>query len=303
MSTWSTKCSCSARSSCRRSGRSVRRTGEWWRVASRRGEHRAHARVAATTLRPRVRVELARWAPSAPSLLAGFALLALALASYGVARETSLFAIHDVQVVGGSPDVRERVRNALAPLEGRSLVGLDAADVDAPLAAVPDVAGATYDRAFPHTLRVEVLAERPLAVLRRRNESWLVSVRGRVLRRLASRALPRLPRLWVRGSVDVAVGELIADAGARRGVRVLAAATAELPGRVRTVGFDGREPFVVLRDGVEVRLGNDDDLRLKLAVAATVVPRLSPRETYLDVAVPARPVSGTDSKSQVQLER
>lgn len=241
---------------------------------------------------PRPGLDVARLAPSGRSLAVGFLALAVALAGYGIARETSVFAIQQVEVVGGSAAVRERVRDALEPLRGRSLVGLQAVHVDTPLAAVPDVAGATYDRAFPHTLRVFILAERPLLVLRRGEESWLVSVRGRVLRPLALGRLDGLPRLWVTRSVDVAAGSSLVDARARRGVRLLAAVAEAIPSGVRTVRFDGDDAVVVLRRGVEVRLGNEHDLHLKLAVAAELLPRLDAHETYLDVAVPSRPVAG-----------
>jgi cell division protein FtsQ len=259
--------------------------------ALNRGEERARVRAVVASL-PKTGVDIARWAPSGMSLAIGFLLLGIAAASYGLARETSLFAIERVEIVGGPPEVRRHVRHALAPLEGRSLVGLNSSDVEAPLAAVPDVAGATYDRSFPHTLRVFVLAERPLLVLRRGDESWLVSVRGRVLRRLSPGTVAALPRLWVRRSVDTAAGSSLADPTALRGVRLLAAAAEALPARVRTVRFDGDDAFVILRNGVEVRLGGEHDVRLKLAVAATILPRLAEHETYLDVAVPARPVAG-----------
>ena len=130
-------------------------------------ESRARAKAVALALpRPRLR-EARRLVPSGPSLLAGFVLVALAVASYGVARETPLFAIRDIEVRGGPPDVRARVRRALEPLAGESLVGLRAQDLDRRIASLPDVVGVTHDRAFPHTLRVYVRAERPLLVLRR----------------------------------------------------------------------------------------------------------------------------------------
>ena len=94
----------------------------------------------------------------------------------------------------------------------------------------------------------------------------------------------------------------MSDPTTLRGVRLLAAAALELPRAVRTVRFDGDDAFVMLRDGVEVRLGSDRDARLKLAVAATIRPRLADHETYLDVAVPARPVAGAESESQVEVD-
>jgi cell division protein FtsQ len=261
-------------------------------MASERGERRARAQDVRPPSRGLARIDVARWAPSARSLLIGFLLLGGAAASYGIARATPLFAIERLEVVGGSPEIRDEARAALGGLEGRSLVGLRAADVEEPLAAVPDVAGATYDRAFPHTLRVVVFAERPLLVLRREDDSWLVSVRGRVLRRLPPRTLERLPRLWLPRSIDVRVGERIGDPGATRSVRILAAAVEELAQPIRTVRFAGDDATVVLRSGVELRVGSEHDIRLKLAVASVILPRLDPTERYLDVAVPARPVAG-----------
>lgn len=256
------------------------------------GDQRSRARVrAAVSELPRPRVELRRIVPSGPSLLAGFALLAAAVAAYGVARETSLFAIRTIVVSGAPADVRARVHEALAELEGRSLVGLGAADLDRRIARLPDVVGVSHDRAFPHTLRVFVRPERPLLVLRRGGESWLVSARARVVRPLERGTRPSLPRVWVPRTVEVAVGDTLGDPAAQRAVRVLALAGTELPARVRTVELERAETTLILRTGVEVRLGREHDLRLKLAVAAQVLPKLGRESTYLDVAVPDRPVA------------
>ena len=235
--------------------------------------------------------ELRRLLPSGPSLLAGFALLGLGVASYGVARESSLFEIRTIEIVGATPEVRAGVRTALRDLEGRSLVGFGSSDLDRRIAGLTDVVGVTHDRAFPHTLGVYVLPERRLLVLRRGDESWLVSARARVIRRIERGALPRLPRVWVPRNVELGVGETLADGPARRAVRALALAREELPVGVHVVRFDGAGTTLVLRSGVEVRLGHAHDLRLKLAVAAQVLPSLGGGATYLDVAVPERPVA------------
>jgi cell division protein FtsQ len=265
-------------------------------------EVRARAKAAALALPRRPEVDARRLLPSGSSLLAGFALVALAIAAYALARETPLFAIRELDVRGAPPAVRERVRAALAPLEGRSLIGLDAGELDRRIATLPDVVGVTHDRAFPHTLRVYVRAERPLLVLRRGRDSWLVSARARVVRPLPRGARPALPRFWIPRTVEVAEGDTLDDAAAMRAVEVLALASTALPARVRTVRIDGPEMTLILRSRVEVRLGREHDLALKLAVAAEVLPHIGAATTYVDVAVPDRPVADGVTQAQAQLQ-
>ena len=260
-------------------------------MAPRQEQSRPRTETAVAPPRRWSRPELRRLLPSGPSLLVGFALLGLGVASYGVARESSLFEIRTIEVAGATPEVRAGVQTALRDLEGRSLVGFGSSELDRRIARLPDVVGVTHDRAFPHTLRVYVLPEQRLLVLRRGDESWLVSARARVVRRIERGTLPRLPRVWVPRAVELAVGETLADGPARRAVRALALAREELPVRVHVVRLDGAETTLVLRSGVELRLGRAQDLRLKLAVAAQVLPRLADDATYLDVAVPERPVA------------
>jgi cell division septal protein FtsQ len=93
--------------------------------------------------------------------------VAVVLGAYLAARETSAFGIARSDGEGASAGVSARVSTALAPLRGESLVAFDSEDADRLLAAVPWVASARYDRDFPHTLRVLVPPEMPLALLRR----------------------------------------------------------------------------------------------------------------------------------------
>ena len=290
-------------SSTRSSGRSTGPGGEVAAMAPK--DQRSPARVkAAVAELPRRRVDLRRLLPSGPSLLVGFSLLALGVAAYGVAREMGLFAIRRIEVVGAPPEVSARVSAALEPLEGRSLVGLRATDLDRKIVGLPDVIGVTHDRAFPHTLRVYVVPEQALLVLRRGEESWLVSARARVVRELKRGALPMLPRIWVPRDVGVGAGDTLADGPARRAVRVLVLARAGLPARVHSVRLDGAETTLVLRSGIEVRLGREHDLRLKLAVAAEVLRQLPDGSAYLDVAVPDRPVAGPpETQPQLEVDR
>src|SRR5206468_3732419 len=131
---------------------------------------------------------------------------------YAVARETSAFGLARIEVTGGPPAVQAQVRRRLAPLLGTSLLALDAGAVQTRVESLPTVVSATYDRSFPHTLRIAVVPERPVAVLRRGKQQWLVSARGRVLARLTARDDVRLPRIWVPTATAVSAGGFLRPA-------------------------------------------------------------------------------------------
>ncbi len=238
------------------------------------------------------RAWLARFAPTRRSLAIGFGVLGLALGGYLVARESSLFAINRIEVRGGSRQVARQVHAALATLVGKPLVGLDGSAVLAKVDALPTVVSASYDRDFPHTLRIFVVAEHPAAVLRRGPDSWLLSTRGRVMEPLSSSATPKLPRIWISTHTPVRTGAELTAAGAATAAHAAGLAGAFGP-RVDSVSYTNGTVVFHLRSGVELLLGTGGDVKLKVAVAERVLPVLPPGSSYLDVSSPGRPVSGT----------
>jgi cell division septal protein FtsQ len=160
---------------------------------------------------------------------------------------------------------------------------------------VPTVYAARYDRAFPHTLRIVVQPEEPVAVLRRGPDSWLVSARGRVVERLRPRTLLGLPRIWVPAATQVELGQALAPAAGGIAARALEPLVhARFPAHIATVTLAHDELAFQLMSGVELRLGRPEDLRLKLAIARRIVTALPASTQYVDVSVPERPVAGTN---------
>ncbi len=248
------------------------------------------------------RLELARLVPSGRSLLLAFAILGGALCAWLGARETGVFAVRTLDVRGVSPAVSLQVRKALRPATGTSLLKLDVVAAERAVEALPTVAAARFDRAFPHTLRVVVTPERAVAVVRQGASSFLVSERGRVMAGVPRTARPRLARIWVKRDVRltpgaIAEGDLATAVGA-----VAPLVRSRFPGRVTSVTTTRDELTLRLRSGVHVRLGDPLDVRLKLAVAARVLPLLAAGTVYLDVSVPERPVAGTTLYSEVEVE-
>lgn len=240
------------------------------------------------------RAWLARLAPTRRSLAVGLGIVLFAVFAYIVARETPLFAIDRIEVQGSSPRVAGQVRQALRSLVGRPLVGLDGSAVVRRVDALPTVVSATYDRGFPHTLRVMVVPEHPAAILRSGTESWLVSIRGRVMQRLPLQADPALPRVWVPAHTSVVVGTILGPTQARVAVRAAGLAGPFGP-RVATATYAQGALVFHLRSGIQLLLGAAADVKLKVAVAERALAFVPSGSTFLDVSVPGRAVSGVGS--------
>jgi len=228
------------------------------------------------------------------------ALVALVLVGSGIgayvgARETGVFALDRIEVDGATRATATRIEAALRPYVGRSLVRFDRHDAERRLASVPEVAEAHFDRDFPHTLKVRVRLERPVAVLRRGSDAWLVSATARVLERLTKRPYPHLPRIWLPASADVSVNTTLDGAGAMGVAAVAPLRPLRLAARVRQVLTGDGELTLVLSSGTRLRLGDTGDLRLKLAIARQILP-LTHGAAYVDVSVPERPVAGYNSR-------
>lgn len=248
------------------------------------------------------RLELARIAPSGRSLLTGFLILLTVVGLYAAARTTSAFAVEQIAVEGAPPEVAAQVREALAPAVGESLLEVDLAALAYRAESVPMVAGASFDRGFPHTLRIAVVPEVPVAVLRQGSSSWLAAAGGRVVAELGRGARPGLPRVWLKRDVEILLGERVAGLPLQAITAVAPLRSRPLPVAVGSVVATREELTLVLRTGLELRLGDGSDLPVKLEVARHVLPRLAGSGGYLDLSVPERPVAGETLDSQVEVE-
>ncbi len=265
-------------------------------ATGRRGKQQTSRAGEAALGRPRLgasprRAARARLAPSPRSIVVGLALVALGAGAYVFARDTSAFAVRRIEVEGATPALATQVRHALQPLLGTSLVRIDGTALERRVDLLPAVVRTDYDRAFPHTLRVRVVAERSVAVLRTGKTSWLVSARGRLISPIAVSEEPLLPRIWEPSTMRPAAGDFLAgDSG---GVAARAVGLAgRFPVRVRSASFVAGQLVFRLRSGLVLQLGEPADIRLKLAVASRALALLPAGSTYLDVSLPGRPVAG-----------
>jgi cell division protein FtsQ len=236
--------------------------------------------------------------PSTRSLVIGVALALLALGAYFGARSTSVFAVRTLDVRGGTPELRQEVTEGLSGELGTSLLRVNSDAVASAVSPIPGVRSFTFDRAFPHTLRVTVKREVPVLVVRQvpGRSAYLVAASGRVLRLLPHPRLSHLPRLWVTKTVPVQVGTVLPPGLSSAATALAPLRQAALPGGVASVRVGKDELTLILGGGLQVRLGDTGDLRLKLAIARRILARTGAAlggTGYLDVSVPLRPVLST----------
>jgi cell division protein FtsQ len=226
------------------------------------------------------------------------AVLAVVALAYLAARTTPLFAVNAVEVRGAPPSVAAEVETAVARFLGTSLVALDGDDLVRRVESLPTVVSARYDRAFPHTLRIFVEPERPVALVTFGDARWVVSERARVMRRAGEEELRAYPRIKLVLERAPTLGALLEDPAAVEPLGALASIDESFPTRVRTARLTDGELTLVLATETELRLGQPDDLARKLAAAARVLAALSAEEraglAYLDVTLPERPVAATN---------
>ncbi len=231
--------------------------------------------------------------------VAGLVVAGLALL-YALARVTPIFAVRAVAVEAPSRALEAETRAVLDGYAGTSLVALDAADVESRLRAVPTVRSASVDRAFPHTLVVRVEGERPLAVVRGGPAAWLVAESGRVVAAIEPGTRRRLPRLVIPVPEPLAPGETLADGRATVALGVLRALPPRLAKSALSVRVESGNVELMLRNRIEVGLGEAVEIDTKLAAAAAVLRALSSEEragtSYIDASVPERVVVGASTQ-------
>jgi cell division protein FtsQ len=227
----------------------------------------------------------------------------VAIGAYAFAARSSLFAVDGITVAGASSPVAREVKRALRPIVGESLVGLDLERVAALATSVPSVRAVRLERDFPDTLRVRVVPEQPVLVVRSGPRAWVVSERGRVLRELHPSQRPKgFPLLWAAG-LELEPGARVADATVLHAARALGRLPDPFPLPISTARGTVDDLTLVLEGPreLELRLGPAEELGLKLEVAARVLAKLGATERerldYVDVSVPERPVAGREPRA------
>ena len=200
----------------------------------------------------------------------------------------SPFVDVDRVMVAGAGARSAEVRAAADVDRGSPLVLLDTGAVQARVEELAWVGAADVSRDLPGTLRIRVTRRPPVAYAPRGDgQVALVDTTG-VVTGLSPRPPGGLPAL-VTSVAPPDPGATVTPVGAAR----VAGALGPLAGRVARVFVADGEAALTLADGVAVRLGDLSRLAEKSRAAAAVLGAAGlPGVTYLDVRVPAAPVTG-----------
>jgi cell division septal protein FtsQ len=152
---------------------------------------------------------------------------------------------------------------------------------------LPQVRSASVDRAFPQTVRVTIVPERAVAIAPNGSERVVLAASGRVLGPVTPGTLG-LPLIAAAPGDLPAVGGSVQSAAVRQELRVAAAPRRGL--RFTAIGFTADGLTGRTAQGLDIRLGDDEDLAAKLRVARSVLRRAGAGADYIDVSVPGAPV-------------
>ena len=223
-------------------------------------------------------------------LLAG---LAVALCLFAVGwlwlRHSSLFSASHVRIEGVRGPQAAAIDGALLEVAHHmSTLDVNTAALRAAVAPFRVVGDVRATASFPHSLRIEVTEQLPVAALTSSGSRTAVAADGVVLG----------PGL-LRGSLPtVAVAQLPPTgrrvSGAMLGaLTVLGAAPPPLRVHVAAVATGGRGLTVTMRNGLIVYFGDATRAHAKwLALAAVLADPTAAGAGYVDVRVPARPAAG-----------
>ncbi len=206
-------------------------------------------------------------------------------------RNSPLASVEHVHVSGAHGRQAHAVDMALEEAAMRmSTLNVNVGALRAAVAPFPEVRGVRVSASFPHTLRIRVIEQPPVAALLVGGVRTAVAADGAVLgSSLLSSSLPTVP-----GAIGDPLGRgHVHSADALAALAVMGAAPPALAGLVARV-FSGHEGLTVaMRNGLQLYFGDGTRPRAKwLAAERVLADSSSAGAWYVDVRLPERPAVG-----------
>jgi cell division protein FtsQ len=215
---------------------------------------------------------------------------------YKLLAMSSAFAVTQVQVTGAGKPLEQSILQSIEKaVAGKSLLQVDRSAILRDVEANPFVHEARIDRAFPHTLAIEIDMYKPALAVTVSKTTFLIASDGQVLAEV-EKAPKRLPQATLPRGSTFFVGRRSGDANIEAALLVLAQQPEgfqDRVGRITAVIPSEGEVVAVLNDGVKLKLGPPEQLTLKLQIAERALLRIPGNEgrdflRYIDVSAVGR---------------
>jgi cell division protein FtsQ len=223
------------------------------------------------------------------ALLAAAATLLVLAGAFVFLRDSPMFEIREVTVVGVSgpdaPKVEAELRQAARTM---TTLNVSADELRKAAHRYPTVEDVEIDRDLPHGVTLTVREKRAVAIVERGGRRVPVAADGRLLE--GATPPDDLPTL---AQGKVGEDRVTGDRG-RQLVAVVSAAPAALRRRTQRAEIDGELGLVLKLDrGPDLYFGTATDLQAKWRAAARVLADPTAEgATYIDVRVPERAAAG-----------
>jgi cell division septal protein FtsQ len=224
------------------------------------------------------------------ALIVALAAVPLLPGGWLLLRNSSLVAVSHVRITGVRGPESRAIDAALNRAARRmSTLNLNTGALRAAVAPFPVVRSLRAQPSFPHSLRIEVVEQLPVAALVTVSGRSAVAADGVVLGpALLSHSLPT-----VKGWLQPPVGGRLHDPGLLGATALLGAAPRRLARRVERVYMGARGLTAAMRNGLVVYFGDGSLAHAKwLSLAAVLASSTSAGALYVDVRVPSHPAAG-----------
>lgn len=205
-------------------------------------------------------------------------------------RKSSLVAVEHVKIMGVHGPEAHAIDGALREAaKGMTTLDFKTAALRAAVARFPAVAAVRAVPGFPHSVRIEVTQQQPVAALLVGGTRTAISAGGIVLgTSLMSSSLPTIADDVAPGPGSAVTNTLVLQA-----LSVLGAAPPAFDRAAEKAWFSSRGLTVQMRDGLLVYFGDATRPHAKwLALASVLADKSSEGATYVDVRLPGKPAAG-----------
>lgn len=209
-------------------------------------------------------------------------------------RSSDVFAVRTVTATASERVAEEDVSRIASEALGASLLRLSTSDLEKALLALPYVRSAEVYRGFPNTLEVRLEEYEPVARLKVGDGAvWLVAENGRVLEAVIPPRGAALPLIVPATPESPEPGQEISELVKQAVPLAMLLSTDEMSEQLssldRILVSASGVVTVLLRGGIELRLGDMTKLEQKLKAAIQVIEqrlRAGEQLEYVDVSVP-----------------